>query len=407
MVSSSRLPGKARTSGEKPAKAAKKPTPVGTDRALSLPTAKGKNLQLSYWDLWFALVASRDFEGDLLQLARQLASERSSLLYARDSVERKQSHLLDLHHRLGSAGVTIDQVIAAAGDLVRAERRRADKLVLKDSLREREWSAAMRETPREGGQKAALRGSWPRFPVSPEPFAAEIWSKFKTTGFYSENASFGVARKLDQFLERADKLLKKGRYAEAQALLRAWITVVIELMEMADDSFGCIGDSFRAGFTTYLDIPLAVTGIEESVFFADLLDFLIWEDYGLTWKRTDGYFHKLTPEQADFCMMHLRRQIEALSAKLLSYQREKALTLLSQVVVEQERFDQFESLAREMGSREWERIVKLADRALKKRKRPLACQVFEAALTPGDHSEFLQKKYDQLKAGRWNPDPRK
>jgi hypothetical protein len=37
----------------------------------------------------------------------------------------------------------------------------------------------------------------------------------------------------------------------------------------------------------------------------------------------------------------------------------------------------------------------------------LACQVFEAALTPGNHLQFLQKKYDQLKAGRWNPDPRK
>ena len=30
-----------------------------------------------------------------------------------------------------------------------------------------------------------------------------------------------------------------------------------------------------------------------------------------------------------------------------------------------------------------------------------------AALSRGDHLEFLQKKYDQLKAGRWNPDPKK
>ncbi len=181
----------------------------------------------------------------------------------------------------------------------------------------------------------------------------------------------------------------------------------VELIEMADDSFGCIGDSFGAGFKTYLDIALAETGIEEPVFFTDLLDFLIWEDYGFTWKRTDGYFRKLTPEQADFCITHLRRQICELSAELLSYQADEALTLLGQVVMEQDRFDEFESLAREMGSRKWERIVKLADRAMKKRKRDLACAVFEAALTPGHHSEFLQKKYDQLKKGKWDPDPRK
>jgi hypothetical protein len=403
----SRLPKKVGTKAEKPVKAAKKPVPVGTDRAISLPAAVGRPLRLSYWDLWFALVAANDCGHDLVRLGRQLASERSSVIFFRDSVERKQSHVLDLGRRLASAGVTVEQIVVAAGDLARAEKRRAAKFVLEKELRKWEWSDAMHETSRERRERNALRGSWPRFPVSPEPFADEIRSKFKTAGFYGENASFGLARKLDRYVERADKLVKKGRFAEAQALLRAWLTVVIELIEMADDSFGCIGDCFGTGFKTYLDIRLAETGIEESVFFADLLDFLIWEDYGMTWKRTDGYFRKLTPEQGDFCIAHLRQQIEELSAELLSHESEKALTLLGQVVVEQDRFDQFERLAREMGSRHWERIIKLADRAMKKRKRDLACHVFEAALTPGDQSEFLQQKYDQLKKGKWNPDPRK
>ena len=38
-------------------KAVKKPTPIGPDLALSLTTTQGKPLDLSYWDLWFALVA--------------------------------------------------------------------------------------------------------------------------------------------------------------------------------------------------------------------------------------------------------------------------------------------------------------------------------------------------------------
>jgi hypothetical protein len=405
MSDSSRLLAKANTPIQTPLKTAKKPAPVGTDHAVSLPTPKGKTVPLTYWDLWFALIAARDSAGDLLRLAQQLAGVKFSCW--RDSTERKQSHLLDLHRRLLSAGATVDQIIAAAGDLARTERRRAEKFVLKDALRERDWSPAMRETVRERGQKAALRGAWPQFPVSPEPYADDVWSKFKRTGFYSENASFGVARQLNRFVERATKLLKKGEHAEAQALLRGWLTVIIELIEMADDSFGCIGDTFGAGFEAYLDIPLAETGIKESVFFGDLLDFLIWEDYGFTWKRTHGYFRQLTPEQADLCMAHLRQRIGDLSASLLNYQSEKALTLLGQVVAERDRFDQFEDLAREMGSRHWERIVQLVDRAMKKRKRDVACQVFEAALTPGPHWGFLQKKYDQLKAGKWDPNPRK
>jgi hypothetical protein len=188
--------------------------------------------------------------------------------------------------------------------------------------------------------------------------------------------------------------------------LRAWLTVVIELMEMADDSYGCIGESFQQGFKTYLNLPLAQTGIDEAVFFADLLSLLIWEDYGLTWRPSEGYFRGLTGPQGDWCIGYLRQQIEELRADYLSYQSEKALTVLGQVVAEQERLDQFEGVAREMGAREWQRIIRLADRAVKKRNRPLACQVFEAALTSGPHLDFLRKKYEQLQRGKWNPDPR-
>jgi hypothetical protein len=79
---------------------------------------------------------------------------------------------------------------------------------------------------------------------------------------------------------------------------------------------------------------------------------------------------------------------------------------LGQVVAEQERFDEFENLARQMGSRAWRRIVRLADSAMKRQKKPLALKVFEAAMTKGDHLDFLTKKYEQLKKDKWNPDPK-
>jgi len=102
-------------------------------------------------------------------------------------------------------------------------------------------------------------------------------------------------------VEEAKKLLGAGKAAQAQALLRGWMTVIIELMAKADDSFGSIGMSFDEGFKTYLKIPLDQTGIDERVFFTDLLDFLIWEDYGLTDKWIEGYFRGLSEGQADHC----------------------------------------------------------------------------------------------------------
>jgi hypothetical protein len=311
-----------------------------------------------------------------------------------------------LQARLTAVGLTVDKVVTAASELTRTELRRARKRVLEPTEREREWSEPMRNPPRKRLYAAALRGAWPNFPVSPQPYAEEIRSRFKTSGFYGENASFGVARKLDRVVEHANKLLTK-KPAEAQATLRAWLTVVVELMEMADDSFGCIGDSFHEGFATYLKIPLDQKGIDEAVFFGDLLSFLIWEDYGLTGRQTEGYFKGLTTVRADWCINYLRQQIEELRAEGLSHQSEKALTLLGQLITEQERFDEFEALAREMGAGAWERTIRLADKAVTRRKRPLACQVFEAALTSGPHLESLRKKYDQLRQDKWTPDPKK
>jgi hypothetical protein len=248
---------------------------------------------------------------------------------------------------------------------------------------------------------------WPCFPASPASYAARLASQFATRRWFSANQSFGLARKLDTFLDEVASVIQQDRYAQAQAMLRAFLTVVIELMEVADDSFGCLGDSFRNGFAQYLAMPLDATGIDARVFFHDLLTLLIWEDYGLTYEQTEGYFAGLTPEEGDWCIDYLQQQRQELQDDDLDYQAEEALTLLGQVVAEQQRFDRFEELARHMGTRHWKRIIVLADRAVKQRKRQLAVAVFEAALSPGVHEGFLRQKYEQLKKGKWSPDPRR
>ena len=45
--------------------------------------------------------------------------------------------------------------------------------------------------------------------------------------------------------------------------------------------------------------------------------------------------------------------------------------------------------------------------AMKRRKKPVAIKVFEAAMTKGDHLNFLKERYEKLKRGQWSPDPRK
>jgi hypothetical protein len=383
----------------------KKSTPVGRDCALVLPTASAQPLELSYWDLWFALVADADFDGSWDRCVEHLRWQKNQGGSSR-LVERKLSHLRELERRLRQANVEISAIVAQI-DQLPGELRRARNRVLTREPREYEWSDAMRHTPRQRRYAYALRGFWPCFPASPASYAARLASQFATRRWFSANQSFGLARKLDTFLDEVASVIQQDKYAQAQAMLRAFLTVVIELMEVADDSFGCLGDSFRDGFAKYLAIPRDETGIDATVFFHDLLTLLIWENYGLTYEQTEGYFAGLTPDEGDLCIAYVHQQLQELQADDLDYQYEEALTLLGQIVAEQHRFEQFEALARDMGTRQWKRIVVLADRAVKQRKRSLAIAVFEAALSPGMHEGFLRKKYEQLQKGKWSPDPRR
>jgi hypothetical protein len=398
------MPPRKRSAPTTRATTAKAASPIGTSPACVVTAQSGQMTTWSYWDLWFVLVANADFGNCWDRFAAHLRSQQSA---SSRFAERKLNHLRDLKWRLQQAEVEIDDIVAQV-DTSPAELRRARNQVLKREAREHEWSEAMRETPRERRYAHAMRGFWPLFPVSPASYAVKLASRFQTRRWFSASQSSRIADQLDKFVKDAVGELHHDRPAQAQAMLRAFLTVSIELMEMADDSYGSLGDSFHGGFAHYLAILLEETGIEDTVFFQDLLTLLIWEDYGLTYDQMDGYFEQLTSETADLCMDYLRQQIKELQDDDLDYQAEKALTWLGHITAEQNRFEQFEELAEEMGTRAWKRIIDLADRAVKKRKRKLAAAVFEAALLgPGMHERFLREKYEQLKRGKWNPDPRK
>lgn len=385
---------------------AKPPVPAGIDNVLNLKRRDGKNLPISYWDLWFLLVAETTFNGDLNLLAQHLRDARNG--WHRDDAVRKLNHLRDLQQRLEDAGITLTAALAAANsDLVKIEKRRAAGRILNHNERQHERSDPMLNPPEKRLYAFALRGMWQQFPVSPEPYAKRLASRFNWSKYHGENASFGLARKLDSETDSAKKLADKGSMNEALAVLRSLMTVTLELIETADDSFGAIGDSFQSAFKLYLDLFRRQTGVKPEIFLTDLLEFLIWEDYGLTYEQTDGFFKRLTKLETDFSLDYLRVRITNLQAIDLDHQAKEALDLLGQIIAEQKRFDAFEPLAKDMAANGWQEIIRLADVAVKAGKQDLAEKVFLAAMTQGTHIDFLRKKYEQLISGKWNPDPKK
>jgi len=399
------MPRSAREMPSPPAVTRTKPkNPKGNEKALILKLPAVKRLTLSYWDLWFSVVAERLFDGDFAALRRELRRLRDAAILDREKYTAKLSHLSDLRRRLERAGLGAADLVKAAMPLTAGEVRRARSKVLEGSDRESEWSEAMIDTPKKRGYARALHGLWPQFPVSPGPYFDEIMSHFKSRGFYGENQSFSVARRFDRYTEKANKLLQKRRPAEAQAMLRAVMSAIVEVLEFADDSFGSIGMSFHEAFLGYMRLSAADTQTDDAVFFADLLNFLVWEDYGLTFEDKLGYFRKLNKEQASWCINYLRWQIDELRGEDLDYQAENALTLLGQIVAEKARFDLYEALASEMGTRHWDRTLRMADAAERRGKRDVALRVLEKALAhPGLHHDTIQTHYEQLKRGKWEP----
>lgn len=401
----------------KPAGPKKPPTgkrsstdPYGTELALKVKRKGRGQLAVSYWDLWMILLASREFDADLDRLAAEMRAQRdrhSVIGLGQEEWKGRLSHLRDLQRRLRAGGLDLTAVMEAAGPLVQKEGRRARRKVMEKPARQAERSEPMLWTPEKKGQDFALHGYWNDFPVSPQPYADRIAANFDSRRFYTENQSFSVARRLDWYVTEGTALAAKGHHAEALALLRAVLTGIIRIMGFADDSCGVIGDTFQEAFKEYLALDLAATGIHETVFLHDLLTFLFWEDYGLTYNQTHGYFRKLSKDQGQICIDFLRQQIGSLESEDLDYQAQEALTLLGQVACEQRRYDLFISLARDMKTDEWQRILRLADTAMKARKRDLALMVFEAALQPGFHYDLLRRHYEQLQRGVWKPDLKK
>lgn len=373
----------------------KRKTYRGTDlfQNILLPGSK-RSFEVTYWDLWFVIVLFNEFGGDWAKMIEYFRGKVRAGA-SQYGAEPLYSHLRQLHHRLTQAQLPAEAILGEDGsNLLKREKRRAKKNILERSPPYREMSHWMIHTPRAEREIRALRGYWDRFPVSPARYADPLAGLYKTSGYYTEHQSFALERKLANFV---NKRLKRASLAEEVALYRAFLTVVLEKIEMVDDSFGVIGDLYDQVFEDYIALPRDELDLPAADFFQDLLELLIWEDYGFTDRKQPDFFASLTLPEVDIAEAILRSQWRELDELDLVYQSEEALTMLGMLCTQQGIFEQFVDLAEAMGTRAWQRITTMSERAEKEGRPELALAVYETALGPGFHERFLRKKYEELK----------
>lgn len=348
----------------------------------------------SQWDRWFLTVVASDRGGSWLSLEAELEGRRRGHGFEREDAEAKLSHLADLRKRLQRVGVSPAELL---GDDVRDRGllRKARTKVLGQHADERFKTKAMRETPRRVLGERACRGNWTGFRVSPSGFERELLDVVKQRGRYGLNATFGLRRRLQRTLRQLDRE-NGGDPAERLALHRAFLSAVLQAIDRANDSCGVLGELFQEELGVYVALPWRDAGLTAETYYRDFLEFAVWEDYGLTWRRLRGFFESIDERDQALVEGILRSIRQELIEAGLEYQAERALTLLGELHVARRNYGAFVPLAREMGSREWERITEMAGAARAAGRRELAFQVFTAANQPGPHRDYLGERCREL-----------
>lgn len=367
----------------------------GNDPYKDIPSSVGGELfSATYWDLWIAIFLTGRFKNDWEAMISETRQRKPPYGAINDRAEALCTHMQNLREKLAGMGLSgADLLASTEPDFIKKQDIKIQRKIFELDFESREKSAWMLETPTKLRYQRALRGHWAKFPISPRDSASALERLFKAD-FYTEGQSWNLEEKLSAFVKKHEA---RASGAKLFALYRAFLAVVLERMDQIDDSFGVIGDLYKEVFDKYVQLDRAGLEMSPGDFFQDLMELIIWEDYGLICGIEEPtFFADLTSEEVHVALAIVRRERQELAALHIDYKAENALTVLGMLCVQQHLFDHFVPLAKEMGTRAWRRIKIMAEAAESKNKLDLALAVYEACLGSGSHEGTLRKAYHEL-----------
>jgi hypothetical protein len=350
-----------------------------------------KNVPFTTWDLWLMVLAVTGDEIGLDGVETKLVERtRDPGGFARDDAEAKLSQLDDLRARLTALNLEPGAVALKEARNPKIVAKARTK-ILEQTVPERDYTDAMRETPRVKLERRARTGHWKDFPVSPEKYAGDLLSIVEARSHYNESQAISLGWRL---ASRWEKLTKKATKepAEALALHRAMLLVCLRAQDRANDSCGQVGMVFSDAIGKYAAVPWEKTSIRPEVYVRDAVEFATWEDYGQS-DELEAIFAKLDRRHGDLAVRVLHETVAELERHgLFQYEVEQALAFKAVLLIAHGRFDEFVPLATKLGSSAWRPIVTMAEAAMKAKKPDLALAVFGEANQPGMHQKYLAEE---------------
>jgi hypothetical protein len=280
-----------------------------------------------HWDRWLlrlAIAEPRGLPGIAAEFRRRTRARRAG--GSSDDSEAMIAQVRDLESRLAVLGRAPHEIL---DDIERASDwlfKKAFRRVWHDGPNRR--TEAMMRTPRRALEARALRGHWPRFPISPATYEPDLRSTVGQDGnYYDYRWAGALATMLESKIEMLAMVAPS--HAHRLAIHRAAMTVIIETIDRVDDSGAEVSEMFRATEAAYLTLAreaLSIDGVRR-----DLLELAIWEDYGL-FAGVDEFLAGLPEEHADAALRDLASIITELRRERLEYQLGKAIALRRRVM---------------------------------------------------------------------------
>jgi hypothetical protein len=363
----------------------------GNDLFQKVACPNGKKLEINYWDLWIIIILFEMFNGDWDELSNQTVNSK----WGRENREGMLHHIKQLRRTYADNDFNVlEYYNDLDNSLVKKAKPKATKKIIDMGYVEKEKSVWMIKTPKKEKEYLAMRGHWDKFQVDPDMFAVEIERSFSKK-FCSKSQSLKLSDKLQNKIK---KLEKKKSISELLSLYRAYLTVILERIESVDDSFGVMGDSYQEVFEKYIYLDRSEISMSVDDFYNDLLELMIWEDYGFIDDLYEALFSTVNEDEVSIVEKILKHQWDDLtSLDMMSYQADKALTLLGELYKSQLIYEKFPEIAELMGTREGRRIISMAELAAENKKYDVAVSIYEACLSPGRHEDYLKKEYEKLK----------
>ena len=235
-----------------------------------------------------------------------------------------------------------------------------------------------------------------------EPWVQKIRSVFSRGLYVGLHQVHRLVDKLDRIGDEAGEAMEQGDYRRASQVLRALLEVcAAEGFEVVDDSYGTLGDFYRACLEDY-QYTLEEWPFDRPAFFADTLNLYLTEDYGfsnetialmLQFCQTDEEYGTL-----ERLALEARDRLKGGDA----YKHQKMVDLLLKLYDLRGDDEAYLAACDEKDATGWQRWVWKAERLEPLGRVDEAIATYQEGLRHTRNQEFLVEKLSEmeLRAGR-------